>query len=66
MNLHANPDVTVKVGGGAAQAMRAEVASAEERARLWPIVSTRHSNYAGYQKRTNREIPLALLRPVAP
>jgi hypothetical protein len=44
--------------------MRARVATAEERARLWPLVTQDHKNYAGYQKRTEREIPLVLLEPV--
>ena len=43
--------------------MHARVASAEERARLWPLVVADHSNYADYQTRTQREIPLVLLEP---
>jgi hypothetical protein len=39
------------------------VASAEERARLWPLVVADHDNYAGYQAKTEREIPLVLLEP---
>ena len=39
------------------------MASAEERARLWPLVVADHDNYAGYQKKTDREIPLVLLKP---
>ena len=44
-------------------AMRARVASAEERARMWPLIAGKYRNYAGYQKRTDREIPLVLLEP---
>ena len=44
--------------------MRARVASAEERAELWPIVTKDHANYAAYQRKTDREIPLVLLEPV--
>lgn len=43
--------------------MRAHVADSEERARLWPLVVTDHKNYASYQTKTNREIPLVLLAP---
>ena len=39
------------------------VANAEERARLWPLVTADHKNYAGYQTKTEREIPLVLLEP---
>lgn len=64
LNLSVNPDVTARVGGGPARPMRAEVANAEERARLWPLIVADHKNYAGYQKKTSREIPVVLLRPV--
>ena len=30
-------------------------------ARLWPVLSTKHTNYAQYQEKTSREIPLVLL-----
>ena len=43
--------------------MRARIASPEERARLWPLVTADHKNYAGYQTKTKREIPLVLLEP---
>ena len=44
--------------------MHARVASPAERKRLWPLVTSDHRNYAGYQTRTMREIPLVLLEPV--
>jgi len=40
------------------------VATAEERAELWPRIVADHANYAGYQTRTDREIPVVLLEPV--
>ena len=43
--------------------MRAEVVDADERARIWPIIAGRYSNYAGYQKKTARQIPLIRLTP---
>jgi hypothetical protein len=43
--------------------MVARVADGDERARLWPLVTADHKNYAGYQTRTDREIPLVLLEP---
>ena len=42
----------------------ARVADAEERAELWPRVTKDFKNYAGYQKKTDREIPLVVLEPV--
>jgi len=63
LNLQANPEVEVAMKGGARRRMRARVATPEERARLWPLVVADHKNYAGYQRRTQREIPLVLLEP---
>lgn len=64
LNLVANPDVTVSVGGGAARKMRAEVLDPAERDRLWAVIAGKYRNYAGYQKKTSRQIPLVRLRPV--
>jgi deazaflavin-dependent oxidoreductase (nitroreductase family) len=63
LNLKENPDVEVSLKGKPKQPMVAHVASAEERARLWPRVTADHKNYAGYQTKTDREIPLILLEP---
>jgi deazaflavin-dependent oxidoreductase (nitroreductase family) len=63
LNLRDDPDVEVALQGHPKQRMRARVATAEERARLWPIVARDHKNYAGYQTKTDREIPLVLLDP---
>lgn len=64
LNLRDQPEVTVSVEGKAAQRMRAEIAGPAERARLWPIIAVDHANYAGYQRKTEREIPLVLLHPI--
>ena len=61
LNLCDNPAVEVQVVGQPKRTMRARVATAEERARMWPIITGKHRNYAGYQKRTDREIPLVIL-----
>ncbi len=52
------------MGGEPAQRMRAEIADREERERLWPLITADHRNYAGYQVKTKREIPVVLLRPI--
>ena len=59
-NLRANPDTTVQVGSER-RAVRARVANAEERARLWPKAVDAYSGYRDYQDRTGREIPLVIL-----
>lgn len=61
-NVRANPEVEVTIKG-TKRAMRARVADPDERARLWPIVVRDHANYADYQRKTEREIPLVLLEP---
>jgi len=63
LNLQQDPAVEVAMKAQPKQPMRARIASAEERARLWPLVTADHKNYAGYQTKTDREIPLVLLEP---
>lgn len=65
LNLCANPSVEVRLQGAEPVRMHARVASAQERARLWPLVVADHSNYADYQTKTQREIPLVLLDPLS-
>jgi deazaflavin-dependent oxidoreductase (nitroreductase family) len=61
LNLRDNPVVEVRVVGDGKHTMRARIATAAERARMWPLIVGRHGNYAEYQTRTDREIPLVLL-----
>lgn len=63
LNLKDTPEVTVKWKGGEPQAMTATEATEEERERMWPIITEKYTNYAGYQKKTDRQIPLVLLTP---
>lgn len=64
LNLRDQPRVEVAVKGGPRTPMTARIVGAEERARMWPQIAERYSNYAGYQKRTDREIPLVVLEPI--
>jgi deazaflavin-dependent oxidoreductase (nitroreductase family) len=64
LNLRDNPDVQVAYPGEPKQKRRARVATPEERATMWPQVTGKYKNYAGYQTKTDREIPLVLLEPV--
>ena len=65
LNLRDNPDVEVSLKGAPKQRMRARIANPDERARMWPLVTADHKNYAGYQTKTTREIPLVLLEPAS-
>ena len=62
LNLRDNPDVTIKDKQGTHR-MKARPATAEERARMWPVITEKYKNYGDYQKKTDREIPLVLLTP---
>lgn len=59
-NLKAHPQVLVQLGRQI-ESMTARVASAEERAELWPRVVAWYRGYARYQARATREIPLVIL-----
>jgi deazaflavin-dependent oxidoreductase (nitroreductase family) len=63
LNLRDNPEVEVALEGKPKQKMKARVATAEERADLWPKVTAKYKGYAGYQTKTTREIPLVFLEP---
>lgn len=65
LNLQANPAVEVSLQGAAKQPMQARVATPDERARMWPQIAGKYKNYAGYQKKTERQIALVLLEPTA-
>lgn len=60
-NLVANPLVTVSIGGAPARQMTATVLEPEERESIWADIAGRHRNYAGYQNKTSRIIPLIRL-----
>ncbi len=62
LNLSAQPDVEVGVQGER-RPMRARVLAGEERAEVWAQVTDRYPHYAGYQRRTQRELPLVRLEP---
>jgi deazaflavin-dependent oxidoreductase (nitroreductase family) len=63
LNLRDNPEVEVSLKGGPKQPVRARIADADERARLWPKITADFKNYAQYQTKTEREIPLVFLEP---
>ena len=62
LNLRDNPDVEVMTRGFNGR-RHARVATAEEKARIWPEIAGRYRNYAGYQEKTTRDIPLVILEP---
>jgi deazaflavin-dependent oxidoreductase (nitroreductase family) len=61
-NLRARPEATVEVGGRELR-VRAEEAGPSERERLWARLVAMYPPYEDYQEKTDREIPVLLLRP---
>ncbi len=62
LNLERNPEAEVRVRNEKSR-VTAEKAEGEERERLWGLVVEMYSGYEGYQRATNREIPVVVLRP---
>lgn len=63
LNLRDHPEVEVMTRGFKGR-RHARVATAEEKARIWPELTRNHRNYAGYQEKTSRDIPLVILEPI--
>jgi deazaflavin-dependent oxidoreductase (nitroreductase family) len=63
LNLRDHPEVEAIFKGRPKRTMHAHIADADERARLWPLVTSAQPRYGEYQKKTTREIPLVLLKP---
>ncbi|HLQ34811.1 MAG TPA: nitroreductase family deazaflavin-dependent oxidoreductase [Chloroflexota bacterium] len=61
-NLEADRNVHVQVGAEKFSA-RARIASPEEKARLWPIMTAVWLAYNDYQAKTERDIPVVILEP---
>ena len=62
LNLQANPEVRVTTSGST-RTMIARIATKEERAALWPQITSVFEGYARYQERTERPIPVVILEP---
>jgi F420H(2)-dependent quinone reductase len=62
-NLLAAPETDVEVPREGRRRVHARVAEGEERERLWPRVVEIYRPYAGYQRHTDRQIPLVVLAP---
>jgi deazaflavin-dependent oxidoreductase (nitroreductase family) len=60
LNLTDHPEVEVQVGADRFPA-RARTADAEEKARLWPLMTSIWPHYEGYQRKTRRDIPVVIL-----
>lgn len=62
LNLVANPDVELTVRDQTFR-MHARTASPPEKAELWPTIVRVNPGYAGYQRKTDRDIPVVVCDP---
>ena len=63
LNLVAHPEVEVQVNADKFTA-HAATASPEEKARLWPLMTSIWPAYDDYQAKTDRNIPVVILTPM--
>ena len=59
-NLLANSETEVEVGTDTVSVI-ARVATAQERAEIWPRWKERYPQFAGYEQKTKRQIPVLIL-----
>jgi deazaflavin-dependent oxidoreductase (nitroreductase family) len=64
LNLVANPNVEIHVGGKVHK-LRARTSTPEEKKDLWPKILAAHKGYGNYQKRTTRDIPVVICEPAS-
>ncbi|HMQ27071.1 MAG TPA: nitroreductase family deazaflavin-dependent oxidoreductase [Acidimicrobiales bacterium] len=65
-NLVANPDASIEIAGESGvetRAVTAEVLQGEARDTIWEIQKERYPGFAEYEEKTDRVIPVVLLRP---
>ncbi|WP_459092141.1 nitroreductase/quinone reductase family protein [Homoserinimonas sp. A520] len=63
LNLVAHPEVELTIRDETLR-MRARTATAAEKADLWPTIVKVNPGYAGYQRRTDRDIPVVICEPM--
>lgn len=61
-NLLAHPDTQVQIRSDVRR-VRARTATPEERAALWPRLVELYSDFANYERWTDREIPVVICEP---
>ena len=63
-NLESKPEATIEVKGKVYR-VTAVITTGEERDRLYELFKAQGSNFAAYEKRTTRKIPVIRLKPIA-
>ncbi len=62
MNLRADPNASIRVGSRKLS-VKAQEADGSQRERLWQLVNEVWSDYEQYQEKTERRIPVVVLKP---
>ncbi len=62
-NIRSNPQVVIRVKDTQIK-VTAEITGPEKKSELWARLVAVAPNFAGYQKRTSRDIPMVILHPV--
>lgn len=65
LNLVEHPDVDVQVGAEKFAA-RARPADGDEKPRLWELMVAEFSQYAAFQRKTKRDIPVVIIERATP
>lgn len=65
LNLQAKPEARIRFGREVFD-VRAERATGAEHERLWPWLKQQNLQYAKYERRTDREIPVVVLKRARP
>jgi F420H(2)-dependent quinone reductase len=63
-NLRAHPETQIQIGGERIRVRAAEATDAE-RERIWPRAVEYNPHWGRYEKRTDRKIPIVILRRIA-
>jgi deazaflavin-dependent oxidoreductase (nitroreductase family) len=61
-NVVANPDIQLEISDETLD-FTARVLTPEEKLEVWPRITEAYKGYAGYQKKTDREIPVIICEP---
>ncbi len=63
LNLQADPNVQITRNGTDTNNMVGRVLTTEEKATVWPRITETYKGYAGYQEKTDRDIPVIEFSP---
>jgi deazaflavin-dependent oxidoreductase (nitroreductase family) len=63
LNLQADPNVEITRNGTDTTKMVGRILSSEEKEAIWPRITASYKGYAGYQEKTDRDIPVIEFTP---